>query len=89
MLIIFCRADIEVVADNEEEEMDLVRICTLNIQGMTCQSCVKNIESNVITKPGIIKATVNLEVRNYLNVDLVESIIYDPSIRIKVHIYYA
>ena len=70
MLIIFCRADIEVVADNEEEEMDLVRICTLNIQGMTCQSCVKNIESNVITKPGIIKATVNLEVRNYSNVEL-------------------
>ena len=69
MLIILCRAEIETDANNEEEEMDLVRICTLNIQGMTCQSCVKNIESNVITKPGIIKATVNLEVRNYSNIN--------------------
>ena len=69
MLIILCRADIETDANNEEEEMDLVRICTLNIQGMTCQSCVKNIESNVITKPGIIKATVNLEVRNSSIID--------------------
>ena len=73
MLIIICRVDIETDANNDEEEMDLVRICTLNIQGMTCQSCVKNIESNVITKPGIIKATVNLEVRNYSNVDHVEN----------------
>ena len=69
MLIILYRAEIETDANNEEEEMDLVRICTLNIQGMTCQSCVKNIESNVITKPGIIKATVNLEVRNYSNIN--------------------
>ena len=41
---------------------DPVRICTLNIQGMTCQSCVNNIESTVINKPGIISAKVNLEV---------------------------
>ena len=40
---------------------DPVRICTLNIQGMTCQSCVKNIESNVVTRPGVISAKVNLE----------------------------
>ena len=73
MLIIICRVDIETDANNDEEEMDLVRICTLNIQGMTCQSCVKNIESNVITKPGIIKATVNLEVRNYSNIYYVEN----------------
>ena len=74
MLIIICRVDIETDANNDEEEMDLVRICTLNIQGMTCQSCVGNIESNVITKPGIFKATVNLEVRNYPNVDDVENL---------------
>ena len=73
MLIIICRVDIETDANNDDEEMDLVRICTLNIQGMTCQSCVKNIESNVITKPGIIKATVNLEVRNYSNIYYVEN----------------
>ena len=73
MLIIICRVDIETDANNDEEEMDLVRICTLNIQGMTCQSCVGNIESNVITKPGIIKATVNLEVRNYSNIYYVEN----------------
>ena len=49
----------------EEDMADPVRICTLNIQGMTCQSCVKNIESNVGTKPGIISAKVILEVSSY------------------------
>ena len=51
--------------DLDEGMDDPVRICTLNIQGMTCQSCVKNIESNVSTKPGMISAKVFLEVRVY------------------------
>ena len=51
------------LADEEDDNMeDAVRICTLNIQGMTCQSCVKNIESNVGTKPGIMSTKVSLEV---------------------------
>ena len=71
--------------------MDLVRTCTLNIQGMTCQSCVGNIESNVITKPGIFKATVNLEVRNYLNVDDVVNLNNPPELyfRLKIYICFA
>ena len=73
--------------------MDLVRTCTLNIQGMTCQSCVGNIESNVITKPGIFKATVNLEVRNYPNVDDVENLnnLSPPELysRLKIYICFA
>lgn len=31
----------------------------INIYGMTCQSCVKNIESCVSTKPGIISIKVH------------------------------
>lgn len=41
--------------------MDPVRRCTLTIKGMTCQSCVKNIESTVKGKPGIINVVVSLE----------------------------
>ena len=49
-------------SDKEESMEDAVRICTLNIEGMTCRSCVNNIESNLSTKPGIVSAKVNLEV---------------------------
>lgn len=41
--------------------MDPVRRCTLAIGGMTCQSCVQKIESNVSKKPGVLKVVVNLE----------------------------
>lgn len=38
--------------------------CTISIEGMTCQSCVRNIESNVGGKPGIERIKVSLEERN-------------------------
>lgn len=60
---------------NDEEDMnhDAVRVCSLLIEGMTCQSCVKNIESTVAVRPGIISAKVNLE-------DRLGIFEYDPSV---------
>lgn len=42
----------------------------LPINGMTCQSCVRNIEGNIRTKPGIISIKVNLaEKAGYIDYD--------------------
>lgn len=42
----------------------------LPIDGMTCQSCVRNIESNIRPKPGIISINVNLaEKAGYIDYD--------------------
>lgn len=42
----------------------------LPIDGMTCQSCVRNIEGNIRTKPGIISIKVNLtEKAGYIDYD--------------------
>ncbi|CAH1777961.1 unnamed protein product [Owenia fusiformis] len=35
--------------------------CTVSIEGMTCQSCVKTIEMNIGEKPGILSIKVSLE----------------------------
>ena len=35
--------------------------CSISIRGMTCQSCVRNIESNISAVPGVCKVTVSLE----------------------------
>lgn len=45
----------------------------LPINGMTCQSCVRNIESNIRTKLGIVTIKVNLQ-------EKVGYIDYDPNI---------
>ena len=34
--------------------------CVVSIEGMTCNSCVKNIESNISGKPGILEIKVSL-----------------------------
>ncbi|XP_031640377.1 copper-transporting ATPase 1 isoform X2 [Contarinia nasturtii] len=45
----------------------------LPISGMTCQSCVRNIEGNIRTKPGVITIRVNLQEKaGYIE--------YDPQI---------
>lgn len=31
----------------------------VNIMGMTCQRCVKNIESNLVVKPGVMSVSVS------------------------------
>ena len=38
--------------DPDDMSRDAVRVCSLIIDGMTCQSCVKNIEGTLKTKPG-------------------------------------
>ena len=35
--------------------------CSIGIRGMTCQSCVRNIESNISALPGVCNITVTLE----------------------------
>ena len=52
---------------------DPVRVCTVSISGMTCQSCVRNIESTLKGKPGVLSAKVSLE-------DRLGHFEYDPSV---------
>lgn len=33
---------------------------TLNVEGMTCQSCVRNIEGNISQKDGIVNIKVGI-----------------------------
>lgn len=40
------------------------REVVIDIEGMTCNSCVKNIESNIKSKPGIVKISVSLANKN-------------------------
>lgn len=50
-----------------------VEACVVSIKGMTCNSCVKNIEGTVGEKPGIISIKVNLEKEE-------GTVEYDPSV---------
>lgn len=36
-------------------------ICTMNIEGMTCQHCVRAVTAALSKVPGVTKATVSLE----------------------------
>jgi len=45
----------------------------IGIKGMTCMSCVRNIESKVGERAGVVSISVNLEKKN-------GTIVYDPSI---------
>lgn len=61
-----CAGDF-IVSDNEpdDEGGGVIRV---NIFGMTCQSCVKNIEGNISQKPGIL----SIKVRNgFLDVSII------------------
>ncbi|RUS73007.1 hypothetical protein EGW08_019229, partial [Elysia chlorotica] len=37
------------------------KVARIRVKGMVCQSCVKNIEGNMATKPGVLEVTVSLE----------------------------
>lgn len=60
----------------EERQSLLERVTAsvrLPINGMTCQSCVRNIEGNIRTKPGVMTIKVNLQEKaGYID--------YDPQI---------
>lgn len=51
-----------------------LKTCEIRIHGMTCNSCVRNIESNIGTKPGIREIKVSLADCNGL-------ITFDPSLQ--------
>ncbi|XP_071848505.1 copper-transporting ATPase 1-like isoform X2 [Apostichopus japonicus] len=44
----------------EEEEDDMEKTCNLNVQGMTCASCVNTIETQLSKQPGIYNVLVSL-----------------------------
>ena len=48
-------------------------IARIHVEGMTCQSCVRNIETNMKTKPGVNEIRVSLEDREAF-------IIFDPKL---------
>lgn len=57
-----------------EERQSLLEQVTasvrLPINGMTCQSCVRNIEGNIRTKPGVVAIKVNLQEKaGYIDYD--------------------
>ena len=57
----------EIIKNNVEiieEDDDPLKTTTINITGMTCNSCVNNIEKNMIDKVGIEHIKVNLEARS-------------------------
>lgn len=54
------------LASRQKSDTDKAReqICVIDVEGMTCNSCVKNIESNICDKPGIINISVSLQNNN-------------------------
>ena len=52
--------DMMAQASVEQKEKETV----IDIEGMVCMSCVKNIESNIAGKPGILNVKVSLENKN-------------------------
>ena len=57
----------EIIKNNVEiieEDDDPLKTTTINITGMTCNSCVNNIEKNMIDKVGIEHIKVNLKARS-------------------------
>lgn len=66
-----------IIRSKMEERQSLLERVTasirLPINGMTCQSCVRNIEGNIRTKPGVIAIRVSLQEKaGYID--------YDPQI---------
>ncbi|XP_055312676.1 copper-transporting ATPase 1 isoform X4 [Sitodiplosis mosellana] len=68
--------NLQAISKMEERQSLLERVTAsvrLPINGMTCQSCVKNIEGNIRTKPGVVTIKVNLQEKaGYID--------YDPQI---------
>ena len=47
------------VEDSEEEEEEMERETVLNIEGMSCDSCVQNIEANIGAEKGVLDIKVS------------------------------
>lgn len=75
------------------DELNQILNTRLNIDGMTCQSCVRNITENISTKPGVVNISVSLEDKSatvqYDNsltspikiVEMIEDMGFDASVR--------
>merc|ERR1712079_988554 len=50
-----------------------LQVCYLNIQGMTCDSCIYTIDSKISKKPGIRNISVDLKTE-------ICAVIYDPNV---------
>lgn len=59
--------------DSNSSSLSAFSMCKISVIGMTCHSCVRNIESNIGAKDGIVTIVVSLE-RNMATVT------YDPSV---------
>lgn len=51
----------ELAANIVQNNKSYTKTAQISIEGMRCQSCVKNIESNIASQAGIKQITVNLE----------------------------
>ena len=49
------------LSDTRDNMTEMVRLVTLNIRGMTCQSCVRNISTFLRDQPGVESVVVSLE----------------------------
>ena len=49
------------LSDTRDNMTEMVRLVTLNITGMTCQSCVRNISTFLRDQPGVESVVVSLE----------------------------
>ncbi|KAF7988181.1 hypothetical protein HCN44_007675 [Aphidius gifuensis] len=49
------------IADDDDDDDNLEYKCIINIDGMTCQSCVKSITDVISDKPGVKKISVSLD----------------------------
>lgn len=75
------------------DELNQIIDTRINIEGMTCQSCVRNITENISTKPGVVDILVSLEDKSatvqYDNsltspikiVEMIEDMGFDASVR--------
>jgi copper chaperone CopZ len=59
-------------AEGDDMNRDAVRVCSLVIDGMTCQSCVNNIEATIKQKPGsLIQKPLNVNLESWKWLSLV------------------
>ena len=49
------------MSDTRDDMTEMVRLVTINITGMTCQSCVRNIQTFLLDQPGVESVVVSLE----------------------------
>lgn len=85
-------AEFDKLANRGKSNADVPTKCTISIKGMTCNSCVKSIETNISGKPGVssIKVILDKEIglvefdSGVTNADEIADIIDDMGFEAKV-----